>query len=374
MSSSFNSPWECRIGLTYLHYKRSQCSAYIFQFPVGMSNRSYLIIARKAAILTVQLSIPRGNVEQVLPKAAVFPMPAEHASFNSPWECRIGLTTCDPRIRSKTTYNFQFPVGMSNRSYDKIYVGTLDIDHHIFQFPVGMSNRSYWGLVQCAMLSSHCFPFNSPWECRIGLTMKIGEIIQNDLHILSIPRGNVEQVLHCMYGAGECPELLPFNSPWECRIGLTKAKCQGEIKLSAHLSIPRGNVEQVLLDEKERQTKEHYERSFNSPWECRIGLTHYWDAENYRQFLFQFPVGMSNRSYKPELGEPVSLNSLSFQFPVGMSNRSYLISNQQFQTLFLAFNSPWECRIGLTRICTHTMIACMEQAFNSPWECRIGLT
>ena len=63
---------------------------------------------------------------------------------------------------------------------------------------------------------------------------------------------------------------------------------------------------------------------------------------------FQFPVGMSNRSYSLKV-EDVNLDVLPFQFPVGMSNRSY------FRTPFFnkiplgfTFNSPWECRIGLT--------------------------
>ena len=64
-----------------------------------------------------------------------------------------------------------------------------------------------------------------------------------------------------------------FNSPWECRIGLTGAPpCVCRLGL-------------VL--------------AFNSPWECRIGLT--WKLMGVEPLtkteLFQFPVGMSNRSY-----------------------------------------------------------------------------
>ena len=41
-------------------------------------------------------------------------------------------------------FTFQFPVGMSNRSYWERAILREDIDIIIFQFPVGMSNRSYW--------------------------------------------------------------------------------------------------------------------------------------------------------------------------------------------------------------------------------------
>ena len=41
---------------------------------------------------------------------------------------------------------------------------------------------------------------------------------------------------------------------------------------------------------------------------------------------FQFPVGMSNRSYTKEVLMPdEKRNPMSFQFPVGMSNRSYCL-------------------------------------------------
>ena len=42
-------------------------------------------------------------------------------SFNSPWECRIGLTEDGPSQRSTSFRSFQFPVGMSNRSYDSCF-------------------------------------------------------------------------------------------------------------------------------------------------------------------------------------------------------------------------------------------------------------
>ena len=86
-------------------------------------------------------------------------------AFNSPWECRIGLTpACLEEIRERGYY-FQFPVGMSNRSYTKA---------------VG------------AILKEMEIPFNSPWECRIGLTDT--QISRNEVRLdyLSIPRGNVE--------------------------------------------------------------------------------------------------------------------------------------------------------------------------------------
>ena len=113
-----------------------------------------------------------------------------------------------------------------------------------------------------------------------------------------------------------------FNSPWECRIGLTST--------SFHVELPA----RIL--------------TFNSPWECRIGLTI--DSvmfKNGELVLFQFPVGMSNRSYWTD----EKIGSL----PLG------------------AFNSPWECRIGLT---TDKMQfdGSNNITFNSPWECRIGLT
>ena len=39
--------------------------------------------------------------------------------------------------------------------------------------------------------------------------------------------------------------------------------------------------------------------------------------------IFQFPVGMSNRSYE-RVKEKLDYYQLDFQFPVGMSNRSYM--------------------------------------------------
>ena len=38
--------------------------------------------------------------------------------------------------------------------------------------------------------------------------------------------------------------------------------------------------------------------------------------------IFQFPVGMSNRSYQAIKAQTDKL-TFDFQFPVGMSNRSY---------------------------------------------------
>ena len=89
---------------------------------------------------------------------------------------------------------------------------------------------------------------------------------------------------------------MSFNSPWECRIGLTSPRL---------LFRGRGV------------------NSFNSPWECRIGLTDSAEIKNKRRQNFQFPVGMSNRSYlfDPEFDKLGASNV--FQFPVGMSNRSY---------------------------------------------------
>ena len=139
-----------------------------------------------------------------------------------------------------------------------------------FQFPVGMSNRSYWDSYR-KLPSSPLTSFNSPWECRIGLTVKAA-------------------------GKAVEAELLPFNSPWECRIGLTS-----------------NPVPQVVRD-----------LTFNSPWECRIGLTGIEDFESdIADLLFQFPVGMSNRSYPFGSAYANAPYELTFQFPVGMSNRSY---------------------------------------------------
>ena len=45
---------------------------------------------------------------------------------------------------------------------------------------------------------------------------------------------------------------------------------------------------------------------------------------------------------------PKILDAQSFQFPVGMSNRSYVFSESSVRNPEIAFNSPWECRIGLT--------------------------
>ena len=66
---------------------------------------------------------------------------------------------------------------------------------------------------------------------------------------------------------------------------------------------------------------------FNSPWECRIGLTKLYQVNKEIEALivFQFPVGMSNRSY-PGNHEDRLEKYIVFQFPVGMSNRSYLLS------------------------------------------------
>ena len=112
--------------------------------------------------------------------------------------------------------NFQFPVGMSNRSYYNDGTGVWEDLSGYFQFPVGMSNRSYkkFKKIQKILIFSS---FNSPWECRIGLTRKPECAVSHQ------PR-------------------LSFNSPWECRIGLTMDTAFDKCANSA-LSIPRGNVE-----------------------------------------------------------------------------------------------------------------------------------
>jgi len=60
---TFNSPWECRIGLTSHAAMDGFTAPRDFQFPVGMSNRSYFGNDVQATIFKFNLSIPRGNVE-----------------------------------------------------------------------------------------------------------------------------------------------------------------------------------------------------------------------------------------------------------------------------------------------------------------------
>ena len=60
----------------------------------------------------------------------------------------------------------------------------------IFQFPVGMSNRSYIPVMGAKIVESESY-FNSPWECRIGPTLTI-DVAVYLLYRISIPRGNVE--------------------------------------------------------------------------------------------------------------------------------------------------------------------------------------
>ena len=90
-----------------------------FQFPVGMSNRSYLV-----------------QWMDEIPAAFT-------AAFNSPWECRIGLTITSKETPDIAKWLFQFPVGMSNRSYCATAMYSPSLAGSNFQFPVGMSNRSY---------------------------------------------------------------------------------------------------------------------------------------------------------------------------------------------------------------------------------------
>ena len=62
--SSFNSPWECRIGLTLVEFVEADEPDMYFQFPVGMSNRSYVeSLWTCYCAFRFRLSIPRGNVE-----------------------------------------------------------------------------------------------------------------------------------------------------------------------------------------------------------------------------------------------------------------------------------------------------------------------
>ncbi len=81
---------------------------------------------------------------------------------------------------------------MSNRSYFEKAKLTTDVNKIIFQFPVGMSNRSYQEPDQIAPVFAK-FSFNSPWECRIGLTQRLSLFaVELCVEALSIPRGNVE--------------------------------------------------------------------------------------------------------------------------------------------------------------------------------------
>ena len=111
---------------------------------------------------------------------------------------------------------FQFPVGMSNRSYE---MGHFHQDANIpdFQFPVGMSNRSYMK-VQCScMQMPENFPFNSPWECRIGLTRRTRKEGTMKDNIFQFPVGM-------------------SNRSYSCFL-------QVSLNTYGQLSIPRGNVE-----------------------------------------------------------------------------------------------------------------------------------
>ena len=55
-----------------------------------------------------------------------------------------------------------------------------------------MSNRSYLIKALDPVELYGEFAFNSPWECRIGLTETSAEATQQLGSALSIPRGNVE--------------------------------------------------------------------------------------------------------------------------------------------------------------------------------------
>ena len=56
---------------------------------------------------------------------------------------------------------------------------------------------------------------------------------------------------------------------------------------------------------------------------------------------------------------PQAVPDFHFQFPVGMSNRSYdFVKEDDDKRVFAAFNSPWECRIGLTGFGLAESFAC----------------
>ena len=143
MTISFNSPWECRIGLTALRPRRLRLTAFYFQFPVGMSNRSYIHWCAEANGYVCDFQFPVGMSNRSYFFAVSSPHVSVIPSFNSPWECRIGLTKIILIFNSGRRKDFQFPVGMSNRSY-RIGSYTFRFPFiYFFQFPVGMSNRSY---------------------------------------------------------------------------------------------------------------------------------------------------------------------------------------------------------------------------------------
>ena len=133
----------------------------VFQFPVGMSNKSYLAFYGSAV--------------------------ATKKSFNSPWECRISLTLKDASRQKASKLIFQFPVGISNKSYEVGPNGEIQLGY-LFQFPVGMSNKSYFisRKVNCRTIF---IPFNSPWECRISLTPFRRNALGMMLRIFQFPVG-----------------------------------------------------------------------------------------------------------------------------------------------------------------------------------------
>ena len=268
---------------------------------------------------------------------------------------------------------FQFPVGMSNRSYTLAAKVSVRLGWSAFNSPwecrIGLTYTIYWFSGWTRFL-----PFNSPWECRIGLTS-------------------------FEYVGTRGRTCSSFNSPWECRIGLTYIECfECGVIMSFQFPVGMSNRSYWVL----RDWFTILSIAFNSPWECRIGLTNS-EATDIRlsYVCFQFPVGMSNRSYDIEAHDSRTRFKIVFQFPVGMSNRSYpLVPTYSKLNRELTFNSPWECRIGLTttlmfRNCwnewksfqfpvgmsnrSYISPAMLSKyfsgkAFNSPWECRIGLT
>ena len=136
----------------------------VFQFPVGMSNKSYLAFYGSAV--------------------------ATKKSFNSPWECRISLTLKDASRQKASKLIFQFPVGISNKSYEVGPNGEIQLGY-LFQFPVGMSNKSYF-----ISRKVNCRTIFYSFQFPVGMSNKSYTIppkcFGNDVEDLSIPRGNVE--------------------------------------------------------------------------------------------------------------------------------------------------------------------------------------
>ena len=114
-----------------------------FQFPVGMSNKSYFNLHCLLYPRPFGFQFPVGMSNKSYTKAVGAILKEMEIPFNSPWECRISLTLISCVRIIWTGFFFQFPVGMSNKSY-VFAIGIVEgYCLPCFQFPVGMSNKSY---------------------------------------------------------------------------------------------------------------------------------------------------------------------------------------------------------------------------------------